>query len=196
MKTTMLTRFLPSCLLISSMAWATDCMPGTRVGPSVTSPDGQYRVSKVLCSNQSDQRALVLHNNKSGDERLLYTYTRNATILWSPDSRNIAINDYAGSDFTENLVFSVDQSVPPIDLKKQLFQSERRAVPETDHLYMSTIKWRSQSVLQVIVWGHGGDSPMGFCRSFSLSLDGKVQKLWLPGGATSDPEEYCERIKK
>src|SRR5216684_899985 len=187
----MMSRLLICCLLISPSVWATDCIPsGRSAGPSVTSPDGHYQVLNVFCSSQTNERALalVLRNVKSGERRTLYTYDRDASVVWSPDSRWIAINDHAGSDYTNNLVLSVDQNAPPIDLKRQLLQSERFAdIPESDHLYMSAIKWRSEKVLQFIVWGHGGGSAAGFCRSFSLSLDGKVQQLPLPRNGAPDP---------
>jgi len=52
----------------------------------------------------------------------------------------VAINDYAGSDYTRNLVYSVDKNEPPIDLQKQLdrgLSEHGQELPEADHLYMS-----------------------------------------------------------
>lgn len=195
----MMTRFLICCLLISPSVWATDCIPsGRSAGPSVTSPDGHYQVLNVFCSSQTNERelALVLRNVKSGERRTLYTYDRDATVVWSPDSRWIAINDYAGSDHTNNLVYSVHPSEPPIDLQKQLdrgLPEHGREIPEADHLYMSVIKWRPDEQVEFLVWGHGGGK--GFCRCYLLSLTGRVGQcqLRMP---KSNPEDYCEKIKK
>jgi hypothetical protein len=57
----------------------------------------------------------------------------------------IAINDYAGSDYTNNVVLSVDRSTPPIDLKKLLLQSKpKQDILESDHLYLSASEWKSK----------------------------------------------------
>jgi len=86
------------------------------------------QVLRVFCSSQTSGRelALVLRNVKSGERRTLYTYDRDATVVWSSDSRWIAINDRAGSDYTNNVVVSIDRSTPPIDLKKLLLQSKQK----------------------------------------------------------------------
>ena len=75
---------------VNATAWAQDCVPGKReFRQPVTSPDGLYRVSKVFCSDQAHEGELVLElrNLKSGEDRTVYTYNRDATVLWSPDSR-------------------------------------------------------------------------------------------------------------
>jgi hypothetical protein len=174
-----------------------DCVPsGHHAGPSAVSPDHRYEVENVVCSKGTNERALVLHNISSGVRRTIYTYTRDATVLWSPDSHYVAINDYAESNQTNNLVYSVDKSEPPIDLQKQLdrgLPEHGREIPEADHLYMSVIKWRDERRVEFLVWGHGGGK--GFCRCYLLSLTGNVGQcqLRIP---KSNPEDYCESIKK
>lgn len=137
-----------SLLVISSLAWSQDCVPGQRAfRQPVTSPDGYYRVANVFCSDQTKERALalVLRNLKSGEHRVLYTYDRDAAVLWSPDSRSIVINDFAGSDYTNNLLVSVDRRGPPIDLKERLLRSEpKQGVLKSDHLYIAGIEWESR----------------------------------------------------
>src|SRR6266568_9468100 len=116
---TAITKFVFIALTATALARGTeDCVPsGHLAGPSVLSPDGRYEVENVVCSKSTNERVFVLHNVNSGVRRTLYTYTRDATVLWSPDSHYVAINDYAGSDYTNNLVYSVDQTEPPIDLQ-------------------------------------------------------------------------------
>jgi hypothetical protein len=75
----------------------------------------------VFCANQANGRALVLRSVKSGERRTLYTYERDASVLWSPDSRRIVINDYAGTDYTNNLVVSIYRDAPPIDRRSGFF---------------------------------------------------------------------------
>ena len=195
----MMTRFLICCLLISPSVWATDCIPsGRSAGPSVTSPDGHYQVLNVFCSSQTNERefALVLRNVKSGERRTLYTYDRDATVVWSPDSRWIAINDYAGSDYTDNVVLSTDRSTPPIDLKKLLLQSKpKQDILESDHLYLSASEWKSEREIELVAWGHDSGRKIGFCRCFLMSLEGSSRQCSLPV-LGDDPEGYCDKIKK
>jgi len=195
---TVINRFVFFTLMaIALAARADDCVPsGQRAGPSVLSPDRRYEVENLVCSKSTNERTLVLHNVDSGARRTLYTYTREATVLWSPDSHYVAINDYAGSDYTNNLVYSVDQSEPPIDLRKQLDRSlpeHGLEIPEADHLYMSAIKWLSHEQLEFLVWGHGGGK--GFCRCYLLSLTGSAGQCQLRV-PKSNPEAYCEALKK
>lgn len=184
-------------LVMSACCWAADgCeLSNRREGLVAVSPDGRYKVVNFLCSRQIDDKraALVLVNRKTGARRTLYFYTRGATVVWSPDSRRIAINDYAGSDYTNNLVYSIDQDGQPIDLQKQW--DKWKEMPEADHFYMSVLQWTSRDDLKLIVWGHGGAPTRGFCRCFFLNLsDGKSRQCHLD--TTGDPEEYCEKIKK
>jgi hypothetical protein len=143
-----------SILAMYSLAWAQDCVPGRRTfRQPVTSPDGRYQVSNVFCSDRAHEGelVLVLRNLKSGEHRTLYTYNRDATVVWSPDNRWIAINDFAGSDYTNNLLLSVDRSVPPIDLKERLLRSEpKQSVLKSDHLYVAAIEWESESEIKLL----------------------------------------------
>lgn len=195
-----MTRLLVGLLLaMPAVGQTPDCVPsGRSAGPSVTSPDGRYEVLNVFCSSQTNERelALVLRNVKSGESRTLYTYERNATVLWSPDSRRIAINDYAGSDYTNNVVVSVDQSAPTIDLKKWLLQSKpKQNILGSDHLYLSANEWKSESEIQLLAWGHDSGRKVGFCRCFLVTLGGSIQQCRL-SVTGDDSEEHCDKIKK
>ena len=195
-----MTRPLVGLLLaIPAAGWAGDCVPGgRRAGPSVTSPDSRYEILTVFCSSQTNERelALVLRNVKSGERRTLYVYDRDATVVWSPNSRWVAINDYAGSDYTNNVVLSIDKSTPPIDLKKLLLQSKPKLdILGSDHLYLSASEWKSEREIEVVAWGHDSERKIGFCRCFLISLEGLIRQCSLPV-VGDDPEGYCNKIKK
>lgn len=186
-------------MAVSSLTWAQDCVPsGRKAGPPIMSPDGSFKVSSVFCSSLSHERefALILENIKSGERRTLYTYDRDATVLWSPDSRWIIVNDYAGSDYTNNVIISIERNVPPIDLKKHLLQSKpKQDVLESDHLYLSAREWKSESDIELLAWGHDSGRKISFCKCFLMSLDGSVRQCRLPDAA-DDPEGYCDKLKK
>jgi hypothetical protein len=183
-------------IAISSLAWAQDCVPGKRAfRQPVTSPDGLYRVSNVFCSDQAHDGdlVLVLRNLKSGKRRILYTYDRDATVLWSPDSRWIVINDFAGSDYTNNLLVSVDQKGPPIDLKERLLRSEpKQSVLKSDHLYIAAIEWESESEIKLLAYGHDSGRSISFCRCFQMSLEGKAEQCHVPN---PEDEDYCVKLE-
>lgn len=184
-------------LAISSLAWGQDCVPGTRKWrPSVTSPDGHYRVANVFCSDQTKGRAfaLVLRDLKSGEHRVIYTYDRDATVLWSPDSRWIAVDDYAGSDYTNNVLVSVDRGTPSIDLKERLLQSKpKQSILTSDHLYLSANEWKPEGEMELLAYGHDSERKISFCRCFLMSPEGKVEQCSVPGGV--DTEQHCVKIK-
>lgn len=186
-------------LAVPAVGQTSDCVPtGRSAGPSVTSPDGRYEVLKVFCPSQSNERdmALVLRNVQSGESRTLYTYDRDASVIWSPDSRWIAINDYAGSDYTNNVVVSIDQGTPSIDLKQRLLQAKpKQRILESDHLYLSASEWKSQSEIQLLAWGHDSGRKKAFCRCFVVSLGGSIRQQHV-SVTGDDPEGYCENLKK
>jgi hypothetical protein len=131
---------------------------------------------------------------KSGGHRTLYTYDRDATVNWSPDSLWIAINDYAGSDYTNNVVLSVDRSTPSIDLKERLLQSKpKRSILGSDHLYLTASEWKSESEIELLAYGHDSERRISFCRCFLMSLKGSIQQCRLPEG--KDSEDYCVKIQ-
>lgn len=186
-------------LVVPAVGQTLDCVPnGRSAGPSVSSPDGRHEVLKVFCPSQSNERemALVLRNVQSGERRALYAYDRDASVIWSPDSRWIAINDYAGSDYTNNVVVSIDQGTPPIDLKQRLLQSKpRQRILESDHLYLAANEWKSESEIQLVAWGHDSGRKIAFCRCFLVSLGGSIRQCRIPV-PRDDPEGYCENIRK
>jgi|HubBroStandDraft_1064217.scaffolds.fasta_scaffold03660_11 hypothetical protein len=174
---------------------AHDCVPGKRAfRQPVPSPDGRYRVTNVFCSDQTRRAlALVLQNLESGEHRVLYTYDRDAAVLWSPDSRRVVINDFAGGDYTNNLPVSVDRRGSPIDLKERLLRSEpKQSVLKSDHLYIAAVEWESESEIKLLAYGHDSERKISFCRCFQMSLEGRVEQCHVPN---AEDEDYCVKLE-
>ena len=182
-------------VLLAFPLLAQDCVLSSRAfRKPVASPDGRYVVSNVFCSNQEHELALVLRNRKSGKARTLYRYDRDASVVWSPDSRWVAINDFAGSDFTNNLLVSIDPSISPISLKERLLRSEpNQKALKSDHLYIAATEWQSPTEIELLVYGHDSERRTSFCRCFRMSLQGMVRQCRLPNG--KDSEDYCVRLE-
>lgn len=183
---------LMTVLAFSAPGWTQDCVPSKHAfRKPVTSPDGRYRISNVFCSDQARERelALVLRNLKSGETRILYTYNRDASVVWSPDSRWIAIDDFAGSNITNNLLVSVDQSIPSINVNERLLRAEpKQWILKADHLYVAVTEWESRSEIKLLAYGHDSEQRKSFCRCFRMSLEGKVETCHVPN---AEDEDYC-----
>ena len=186
----------------SLMLWAGDCVPtGTAAHPTEVSPDGRYRLLNLRCSNptQEERGALVLVETKGGARRTVYTYNREATALWSPDSQHVAVNDYIGSNVSQSLVLSVSGKAPPINVSERVLQAmSGDDIRKADHLYVSVVRWRSGDELELIAFGHTSEREnptKGFCLCFSVTLEGTVQQRRLPDTGP-DLEGYCWKLAK
>ena len=188
-------KYLFFVVLLAFPLLAQECLPSNRsFRKPVVSPDGEYVVSNVFCSSQGHELAVVLSNRKSQRTRTIYRYDRDASVVWSPDSRWVAINDFAGSDFTNNVLVSIDPSISAIDLKKRLLRSEpNQNVLKSDHLYAAAIRWHSPAEIELLAYGHDSERRISFCRCFRMSLQGMVRHCRLPN--VKDSEDYCVRLE-
>jgi Tol biopolymer transport system component len=127
------TRVLCACLLAVLNVAASEAsrklteFPGTQA--QLRSPDGRYVVENVD-SDKEPHHTLLLKNRETGAVRTLCNYPRHVTVLWSPDGKKLAVNDYAGGDFSKILIFSADQDSPPQDVGADLLQSLKDPLTE------------------------------------------------------------------
>jgi hypothetical protein len=98
----------------------------TGLNGSVSSPDRRYELLWKRNESTEKHEIWIRPSENTADQMLLYSYERNADVLWSPDSTLVAITDRAGS--SESIVkafkiqspttFSEIKSVPQyIDAK-------------------------------------------------------------------------------
>jgi hypothetical protein len=91
-----------SLLSTASFSQTARSFPGPK--SELTSPNGRYVIQNVD-HNEDYQHFLFLKDKTSGKSRQVYGYGRDASVVWSPDSRHFALNDGAGSDYTETKIF-------------------------------------------------------------------------------------------
>ena len=103
--------------------------PGNK--SELTSPDGHWTLQNVD-RDQEPHHSILLKENTTGKARKICDYNRSAAVIWSPDSRHFALNDYAGSDFTETTILSVDETVPNVDVQKEV-NSKSKVTMGGDH---------------------------------------------------------------
>ena len=107
--------------------------PGKR--SELPSPDGHYVLVNVD-SDREPYHSIILKEKSTSTMRKISDYGRSATVVWAPDSRHFALNDYAGSDFTNTHIIAVDESVPRIDI--QMKSSPMSDVWREDHEYFAS----------------------------------------------------------
>jgi len=152
----------------------------------ITSPDGRYLLQDV--DHNQEYRVLFLKSMTTGKARQIYKYTRNASVVWSPDSRHFAIDDAAGSDYTETKILSVDETVPEIDVQQEI--RDKMDVPSGHHEYFYVAYWIDARRVVVYHWGYGGEDPNGFCECYVYRLNGRVYKC---ARQPKDSDSVCER---
>ena len=153
----------------------------------ITSPDGRYLVQDV--DHNQEYRVLFLKDKTTGKTRQVYEYTRGASVIWSPDSRHFVVDDSAGSDYTETRILSVDETVPKIDVQKEILD-KRKDVPGGHHEYFYVAYWIDSRRVLVYHWGYGGEDPNGFCECYVYRLNGRVYKC---ARQPKDSDSACER---
>jgi|SRR5215469_9085988 len=188
-----------SVVVISSALNADTCEPSSRhAGPSLMSPDYKYELLNLFCLSHVDgqEMAFVLRDVSANKRRTLYVYGRAANALWSPGGQRIAVNDFAGSDYTNNVVISVRKNTASVDVKEHLLRIEPKDKSlQSDHLYLSITQWKSPDTVKVLAWGHDSTSRTAFCECFLVSLAGSASKCEIPTNKRHS-EEYCDGLNK
>ena len=106
----------------------------------IPSPDGKFVIRNVDGPGQLDHR-LFLEEKSTGAKREVYSYMRSVAVVWSPDSRHFAVNDYQVSNIAEAYILGVRDSDGKIDLKKEaLSKMESYGKLEWDHGYAGVFK--------------------------------------------------------
>jgi hypothetical protein len=133
-----------------------------------------------------------LKNNATREARKICEYGRHVSVLWSPDSRYFALNDYVGSNIAETFIISVDETVSRVDLQDRIL-SKYGAVTHGGHEYFGVARWLDVRRVVIHDWGHDDEPPSrDFCVCYVYTLGAYVQKCaHQPRG--SDLEEFCAR---
>jgi hypothetical protein len=153
--------------------------PGTK--SELVSPDGRYILQSVD-HDEEPYHSIVLKNETSGKTRKICDYERRVSVVWSADSSHFALNNYAGSDYTETNILAVDETVPKIDVQNEILRHdrllrERVTLVGWGHDYFGVVRWLDPERVVVHHWGHNDDPPLGdFCVCYVYRLGGSVRK--------------------
>jgi len=171
---------------IPSLAQTSKRFPGPK--SELTSPNGRY-VLRNEDHYENYKHFIFLKDKTAGKSREVYEYGRSATVVWSPDSQHFAINDYAGSDYTETTILSVDEGVPKIDVQEEVARKGDVTLGG-DHEYFGVAYWVDDRRVVIHHWGYGNGDPV-YCECYIYTLNGPVRKCTRQPNPTDD--DFCER---
>ncbi len=144
------------------------------------SPDGRYLISGVY-DDSEPHHPVFLDDRRLKTRRKLFDYERHIEILWNPDSKSFVLNDYAGSDYSECKIISVDEKAESIDvwdkIVKGIAPREQRTLLENHHVYIAAREWGSRDAIKVKVWGYGEVNRSGFTRFYTYDKKLGVRRV-------------------
>jgi hypothetical protein len=89
----------------------------TGLSESVYSPNQRYELSWKRNESTEKHEIWVRSSENTADQTLLYSYERNADVLWSPDSTLVAITDRAGSSESYVKAFQIQSPTAFSEIK-------------------------------------------------------------------------------
>jgi len=120
----------------------------------------------------------------SREGKEIWNTDRHCDVLWSNDSRRLAITDWAGSNCAEIYLIDVTAPAPKArqleiaDIGKLLHKEELEG-----HCYFEALAWEGEHRLRIKIFGHADEKPLhGF--TYYLSVDTRS------GEATLLKKEY------
>jgi len=160
MRTALLLLVLSAGLLLGAEAQTPST--GVEVTPGERSPLGTFRTEfHVLTSNEVKQVWLVSAKDPK-KRRLLYAYGRAVEVIFSDDEKWLAINDFAGSDTAEVILFRQQKGggykqTENITSRAWQFAASRmgrKHPPALDHNYAQVLRWTDDHTVLLCLHGH------------------------------------------
>jgi hypothetical protein len=138
--------------------------------------DGRFAVVNVD-SDTEPHHTLLLENRQTKSTRKILEYDRSVEVLWNPDSTMFAVNNYAGSNVGECLIFLINKAasvnVGDVLQNGTTNRDEISTLHASDHIYWAAVRWMSPQLLKVKLWGHTDVSPY---REFQYYHTYKVRR--------------------
>jgi hypothetical protein len=114
---------------------------------------------------------VFLEDRRMKTRRKLFECGRSIEILWNPDSESFVLSDYAGSDYSECKIISVQDRVPSIDVWDRIVKGitlrQQRTLLKNHHVCIETKEWISPDTPKVKIWRYGDVNPSGFTRFYT-----------------------------
>jgi hypothetical protein len=140
------------------------------------SPDGRYVIAGLNCDSEP-HHTLYWEDRALKTWRKWLTYDTRVVLLWSPDSELLAVTDYVSSNRSRCSVYSVDETIPPIQVLDLLFsrlskseQTRLKRFLSNQQAYVEASAWNGPAQLAVGIHGSGDANPAGFSELYELQL--------------------------
>jgi hypothetical protein len=141
-----------------------------------SSPDGRYQIIGVN-SDAEPHHTIYWEDMVHETWRKLLTYDQRVDLLWNANSKLLAVTDFVGTESSRCTIYSVDESIPPIQvldlLCSKLPKSEQKRLKSllaNHHVYVEASAWNGLTELQLKVSGYGDANPAGFSEIYDVQL--------------------------
>lgn len=166
----MLTQWVIWMLLVPGFVFAADPLDREPWKASEESPGRdvivEYFRNKRPPPGQPPHEIWLAPRNNDGERALLFRHNRGAEVIFSPDEKWLAVNDYERSDFAEVRLFRWVEGVKYEEVKEarisekvwEFFAKQNNLTrpPELHHRYVAAVRWASNSkAFLVSAWGFG-----------------------------------------
>lgn len=167
------------CLIAGSSFAASKAVqfPGKQI--ELRSPSGQYVLINRDYESGDFNHALFVRG-PNGAERRVYTYDRHVTVLWSPASEFLVVNDRKSSDVGTAILITVSDGAS-IDLMEQVTKQPKGfTYDKYHHVFLTGERWLGKKALLLRLTGHGEAKPREFEHWYSYTVGGKTARMQKP----------------
>jgi hypothetical protein len=132
------------------------------VATVAASPNGKFEVLNVdhdaPLADGNNHELLLRHTESTPRARQLLSYARHVDVLWAPSSREVAVNDWGGSNFCRLILFRLSDSgvATRIDIGRAVDRTEQgRLLRKGDHRFIEAVRWTEERTLLIRIRAHG-----------------------------------------
>ena len=141
------------------------------------SSDRKYAIINVDAANNEKQHKIILKEISSGKEWKIIEYSRHVEVVWSPNSKAIAITDFSGSNHSNTYIFIVGDNLTKINLEEELSKLNhlKKHLVRNDHVYIKARKW-VRDEMEISVEVYGDNDPNGFSTIVKYNLESGIKR--------------------
>ncbi|HKD17178.1 MAG TPA: hypothetical protein VKG23_04850 [Thermoanaerobaculia bacterium] len=151
--------------------------PGAAEAKDPTSRYAVVEAAPGANASAHGKHALLLKTVATGQTRPLLTFSRAATVFWSPDGSALAVTDRRSADASTVLLFFPDRP-GETDLDGAL-QKALGPLPErtgNEHVFLEVVRWLDAKRLRLRLHGYGARDREGFSELFDYDLGGNFKR--------------------
>jgi hypothetical protein len=122
----------------------------------VSSPNARWELSRRENPNGNESQVWLKDRNTL-HEREIYTFGRQVSAIWSPDSTKILLTDHEASNASFCVLLFVKEGIQPVPigslLSDELADSPYAAFSAGDKWYLEGVRWRGSRTVDLVLHG-------------------------------------------